>query len=87
MIWVYLISLILLLFDFFILRHYGDKNGRLLKRWVVILGIIIFILPVANMILLGIYTLVSPLIYIEYNWIPIENNKWDKFINWLNKEI
>lgn len=87
MIWVYLISLILLLFNFFVLRHYEDLNGKLLKRWVVILGIIIFILPIANMILLAVYTLVSPLIYIEYNWIPVKNDKWNKFINWLNKEI
>ena len=82
MIWIYLISLILLLFDFFMLRHYGDHRGKLLRLWMIILGVIIFVIPIANIIILTIYTLVSPLIFVEYNWFPIENNKWNKFVNW-----
>ena len=90
MIWVYLVSFVFLLLNLFIFKHWEDRNRKVvLRRWMVILEVIILCIPIANITLLFIATIVAALWNIDdnYYWIPIKNNTWIKFINWLNKEI
>lgn len=91
MIWVYLISFIFLLLNLFLFKHWVNrKNGKVvLKRWLIILEVILICIPIANIIGLFVLTIAAALWNLEdeYYWTPIKNDKWNKFINWLNKEI
>ena len=90
MIWVYLISFILLLLNLFIFKHWEDINGKgVLRRWMIILEVIILCIPIANIVVLFVFTIVAALWNVDdnYYWVPIKNSKWNKIKNWLNKEI
>lgn len=88
MIWVYLISIIFLIAILFIFSHYRYKNGeKVLRLWMIALGIIILCIPVINLIVFFCTLLFMPLICEDWKWVSVKSNKWIKFKNWLNKEI